>query len=119
MANLDLIVTSDTVTAHLAGALGYPTWVALRHRPDWRWMQERPDSPWYPTMRLFRQKEHGNWPAVFAEITAALAEKGDENQLTAGQSPSLSAFVRGCRRSRAGRSARRLTGDRDESQRHR
>jgi tetratricopeptide (TPR) repeat protein len=70
---LDLVVTSDTVTAHLAGALGVPTWVALRSRPDWRWMQQRPDSPWYPTMRLFRQERPTDWQGVFAAITAALA----------------------------------------------
>ncbi len=75
MATLDLVVTSDTVTAHLAGALGAPTFVALRHRPDWRWMQDRPDSPWYPTMRLFRQGEHGSWPTVFDEIASAVCER--------------------------------------------
>ena len=75
MENLDLIVSSDTVSVHLAGALGRPTWVALRHRPDWRWMFERPDSPWYPTMRLFRQKQHGDWAGVFADIAEALAER--------------------------------------------
>jgi ADP-heptose:LPS heptosyltransferase len=75
MENLDLIVSSDTVSVHLAGALGLPTWVALRHRPDWRWMLDRPDSPWYPTMRLFRQKQHGDWGGVFAEIAQALAER--------------------------------------------
>ncbi len=75
MANLDLIVTSDTVTAHLAGALGRPIWVALRHRPDWRWLQDRPDSPWYPTMRLFRQRARNDWEGVFADIAAALRQK--------------------------------------------
>jgi len=75
MANLDLIVSSDTVTVHLAGALGRPTWVALRYRPDWRWMLERPDSPWYPTMRLFRQKQHGDWPGVFVDIADALTQR--------------------------------------------
>ena len=55
MANLDLVITSDTSIAHLAGALGRPVWVALRLVPDWRWMLDRADSPWYPTMRLFRQ----------------------------------------------------------------
>jgi hypothetical protein len=74
MANLDLIVTSDTSAAHFAGALGRPVWVALRCRPDWRWMERRDDSPWYPTMRLFRQKTHGDWDGVFAEIAAELGE---------------------------------------------
>jgi tetratricopeptide (TPR) repeat protein len=75
MASLDLVVSSDTVSVHLAGALGRPTWVALRYRPDWRWMLDRADSPWYPTIRLFRQKQHGDWPGVFADIAAALADR--------------------------------------------
>ncbi len=65
---LDLVVTSDTALAHLAGALGVPVWVALPFIPDWRWLMHREDSPWYPTMRLFRQSERGNWPAVFERI---------------------------------------------------
>jgi tetratricopeptide (TPR) repeat protein len=65
MAALDLVITSDTSIAHLAGALGRPTWVALKQRPDWRWMLEREDNPWYPTMRLFRQPEPGAWAPVF------------------------------------------------------
>jgi len=68
MANLDLIVTSDTSIAHLAGALSLPTWVAIKHVPDWRWLLEREDSPWYPTMRLFRQQTDGDWKSVFAKI---------------------------------------------------
>ena len=59
MMNLDLVITSDTAIAHLAGALGRPVWVALRAVPDWRWLLERTDSPWYPTMRLFRQSDAG------------------------------------------------------------
>jgi Tfp pilus assembly protein PilF len=69
---LDLIITSDTSIAHLAGALGRPVWVALRHVPDWRWMLDRSDSPWYPTMKLFRQQIDGAWEAVFAEMAMAL-----------------------------------------------
>ena len=72
MANLDLIVTSDTSIAHLAGALGRPVWIALKHVPDWRWLLDRPDSPWYPTARLFRQARPGDWNGVMAEIAAAL-----------------------------------------------
>lgn len=68
----DLIITSDTSVAHLAGALGAPVWVALKKTPDWRWMLERQDSPWYPTMRLFRQKVEGDWDGVFSEIEDAL-----------------------------------------------
>ena len=74
MANLDLFVTSDTGPAHLAGALGRPVWVALTTWPDWRWMMEGTTSPWYPTMRLFRQRKFGDWPAVFAEIAGDLGK---------------------------------------------
>jgi tetratricopeptide (TPR) repeat protein len=72
IATLDLVVASDTAVAHLAGALGAPVWVALAHDADWRWMAGREDSPWYPTMRLFRQKSAGDWPGVFAAISTAL-----------------------------------------------
>lgn len=72
MTALDLVVTSDTSIAHLAGALGRPVWVALRFVPDWRFMLGRADSPWYPTMRLFRQVCDGDWGPVFAAMAAAL-----------------------------------------------
>jgi ADP-heptose:LPS heptosyltransferase len=75
MANLDLLITSDSAPAHLAGALGRPVWVALRDRPDWRWLTARDDSPWYPSMRLFRQTSRGDWQGVFAAIAAALSER--------------------------------------------
>ena len=75
MANLDLVITSDTSVAHLAGALGRPVWVALKRSPDWRWLLERADSPWYPTMRLFRQRVSGEWDDVFEAISAAVAER--------------------------------------------
>ena len=75
MQNLDLVITSDTSIAHLAGALGVPVWVALGASPDWRWLSDRADSPWYPTMRLFRQSVWGRWDDVFAEMSAALAER--------------------------------------------
>ncbi len=75
MQCLDLVVTSDTSVAHLAGALGYPVWVALRAVPDWRWLIDRPDSPWYPSMRLFRQNRDGDWTAVFVAIANALMEQ--------------------------------------------
>ncbi len=71
---LDLVITCDTSVAHLAGALNVPVWVALPFAPDWRWLREREDSPWYPSMRLFRQKERGQWDEVFARINAELAE---------------------------------------------
>jgi hypothetical protein len=75
MQSLDLIVTSDTAIAHLAGALGRPTWVALKAVPDWRWQLEGARSPWYPSMRLFRQDAPGDWPGVFAAMAAGLRDK--------------------------------------------
>ena len=74
MAHLDLVVTCDTSIAHLAGALARPVWVALKGDAEWRWMTERDDSPWYPTMRLFRQPTRGAWEEVFAAMAAALSE---------------------------------------------
>ncbi|MGZ3249836.1 MAG: glycosyltransferase family 9 protein, partial [Croceibacterium sp.] len=61
-----------TSVAHLAGALGAPTWLALPQVADWRWMDERDDSPWYPSLRLFRQAAPGDWPGVFAAMASAL-----------------------------------------------
>jgi Flp pilus assembly protein TadD len=72
MQSLDLIVSADTSIAHVAGALGRPVWVALPYVADWRWLLERADTPWYPTMRLFRQKARDDWSGVFAAIEAAL-----------------------------------------------
>ena len=73
MQSLDLIVTSDTAIAHVAGALARPVWVALKRVPDWRWMLGREDCPWYPTMRLFRQTTAGDWTGVFARIGEELS----------------------------------------------
>lgn len=75
MRNVDLVISSDTAVVHLAGALGVPVWVALSRVADWRWMDEREDSPWYPTMRLFRQRELGQWPEVFRRMATAVREK--------------------------------------------
>jgi ADP-heptose:LPS heptosyltransferase len=72
MMNLDLVVTTDTAIAHLAGGLGVPVWVALQFSPNWRWLLDRSDSPWYPTMRLFRQPRFGDWSCVFGEIASEL-----------------------------------------------
>jgi hypothetical protein len=72
IAGLDLMISADTLTAHLAGALGVPVWVLLPATADWRWMENRPDSPWYPTMRLFRQKTPGDWSPVINEISTLL-----------------------------------------------
>ncbi|WP_042695502.1 tetratricopeptide repeat protein [Azospirillum sp. B506] len=73
MANLDLVVSSCTAPAHLAGALGVPLWVALPFSADWRWLTGRDDSPWYPTARLFRQPAPGDWSAVAGRMAAELA----------------------------------------------
>jgi hypothetical protein len=72
--NLDLVIAVDTSVAHLAGALGKPTWLLLPYVPDWRWLLERSDSPWYPTMRLFRQPTLSDWPSVIAAVASALRE---------------------------------------------
>jgi ADP-heptose:LPS heptosyltransferase len=74
MTQLDLVVTVDTAPAHLAGALGIPVWVLLPFSPDWRWLLDREDSPWYPTMRLFRQSGPGDWDGVFERVRIALGE---------------------------------------------
>ena len=73
MQACDLVITADTAPAHLAGALGVPAWVALKHVPDWRWFLGRDDSPWYPSLRLFRQPATGDWDSVFNAIAAQLA----------------------------------------------
>jgi hypothetical protein len=75
MLNLDLVITSDSAIAHLAGALGIPVWVALPRVPDWRWLLEREDTPWYPTMRLFRQKRYGHWEDVFDDMIEEMRRK--------------------------------------------
>jgi Tfp pilus assembly protein PilF len=75
LQNLDLVVTANSAIAHLAGALGVPVWVALPFSPDWRWLHGREDTPWYPTMRLFRQTTLGEWPEVFERITAAVGAR--------------------------------------------
>jgi len=72
MEHLDLVITLDSVQAHLAGALARPVWVALKKVPDWRWLLGRKDSPWYPGMTLFRQSTDGDWASVFAEMEAQL-----------------------------------------------
>ena len=68
MMNLDLVITSDTALAHLAGALGIKTWVALKYVPDWRWMLDRKDSPWYPSVTLYRQQKIDDWATVFNQM---------------------------------------------------
>ena len=72
MRALDLVVSIDSMPAHLAGALAVPTWTLLQKNADWRWMSDRSDSPWYPTMRLFRQRQAGDWQPVVAEVKREL-----------------------------------------------
>jgi tetratricopeptide (TPR) repeat protein len=70
--NLDLVITVDTAVAHIAGAIGKPVWTLLPYSPDWRWMLNREDSPWYPTMRLFRQPSPGDWISVISKVHCEL-----------------------------------------------
>ncbi|UCD82322.1 MAG: glycosyltransferase family protein [Desulfobacterales bacterium] len=70
--NLDLVISVDTAVAHLAGAMGKPVWLLLPFAPDWRWLMHREDSPWYPAMRLFRQKSRGDWAGVFQRVASEL-----------------------------------------------
>jgi Tfp pilus assembly protein PilF len=77
MKCLDLVIAPNSVLVHLAGALGVPVWLPLAAAADWRWLLERSDSPWYPTVRLFRQSQEGDWDEVFERITRAAATLGD------------------------------------------
>jgi tetratricopeptide (TPR) repeat protein len=81
LTTVDLVVTVDSAIAHLAGALGVPVWLVLSVTPDWRWLLNRTDSPWYPTMRLFRQSRFGDWDDVFERMAAALRAKVGEPSL--------------------------------------
>jgi Flp pilus assembly protein TadD len=72
--NLDLVISVDTSVAHLAGAMGKPVWILIQYSPDWRWMLKREDSPWYPTMRLFRQPSFGDWNPVIKRVADELRE---------------------------------------------
>ncbi|PSB32470.1 FkbM family methyltransferase [Stenomitos frigidus] len=72
IAQLDLVISVDTAVAHLAGALGKPVWTLLANVADWRWLRDRDNTPWYPTMRLFRQEQDGDWDGVFERVAEAL-----------------------------------------------
>lgn len=87
MMNLDLVIVSDSAIAHLAGALARPVWVPLKKVPDWRFLLDRDDSPWYPSMRLFRQAVDGDWEAVFGKIADALSERIHGTNMTSKSTP--------------------------------
>jgi ADP-heptose:LPS heptosyltransferase len=74
LANLDLVITTDTVIAHLAGAMGKPLWLLLPWQSDWRWMQQLSTTPWYPHARLWRQTAPGDWEELITRVSQALAE---------------------------------------------
>jgi hypothetical protein len=74
VSQMDLVITVDTAIAHLTGALGKPGWLMLSYAPDWRWMTGRSDSPWYPTLRLFRQSKLGDWASVVQDIARQLEQ---------------------------------------------
>ena len=88
METLDLVVTADTAIAHLAGSLARPTWIALEHAAEWRWGLGAADTPWYPSMRLFRQTAAGDWTGVFQQIAEALASRAFPDQTSAAPTPS-------------------------------
>jgi ADP-heptose:LPS heptosyltransferase len=75
ISTLDLVVTSDTCIAHLAGAMGKPVWILLPFLADWRWMQETETTPWYPTARLVRQREPGDWAGVVERVVSELSQQ--------------------------------------------
>jgi tetratricopeptide (TPR) repeat protein len=81
LSELDLVISVDTMIAHLAGALGRPVWTLLKFAPDWRWMRDREDSPWYPTMRLFRQPRFGAWDEVVRSVAAELSRLSAETKV--------------------------------------
>jgi tetratricopeptide (TPR) repeat protein/ADP-heptose:LPS heptosyltransferase len=85
--NLDLVISVDTSVAHLAGAMGKPVWTLIQSAPDWRWMLDREDSPWYPTMRLFRQPQAGDWDSVIMMVERELRKLCKGNQQLTDQEP--------------------------------
>jgi hypothetical protein len=75
VSQMDLVIAPDTMLAHLAGALARPVWMPLSVRGEWRWLTEREDSPWYPTMRIFRQRQPGDWAGVMARMAAEMGRR--------------------------------------------
>ena len=82
VAALDLVISIDNVTVHMAGALGKPVWVLLHYSPDWRWQLERSDTPWYPSMTLYRQPVLGGWDGVFQQVQPDLQKFVIQNRNT-------------------------------------
>jgi hypothetical protein len=80
------VISVDGMPAHLAGTLGRPTWLLLKHDADWRWMEDREDTPWYPAMRLFRQARAGDWASPINAVVAALAAMRKAGQVTLSDS---------------------------------
>ena len=76
LSAMDLVITVDTSIVHLAGALGLPAFVLVTAFPDWRWRMDRDDSPWYPTLRIYRQPEAGDWASVIERVVADLSACG-------------------------------------------
>ena len=70
--NLDLVISIDTSIAHLSGAINMPTWILLSYSPDWRWLVDRNDSPWYPSVKIFRQNKQGDWSKVILSVKKEL-----------------------------------------------
>ncbi len=92
MKQLDLVVSADTAIAHLAGALAVPAWVALSAHNDWRWFTGRDDSPWYPTLRLFRQQQLDRWHDVFERMATILSDLVVATAFLGDSEPSLAAL---------------------------
>ena len=84
LEGLDLVIAVDTAVAHLAGALGKPVWLLVQDSPDWRWLLNRADSPWYPTLRVFRQSHRGDWSPVLEQVVAELHRAMCDRRLTDG-----------------------------------
>lgn len=103
VTNLDLVITCDSMTAHLAPALGTPTWLALSAGPDWRWGLQSHLSPWYEKSQLFRQKRLGDWDSVFSQIGKALAEVGTNGVVRSAKTPELDSLLTECVERQQGR----------------